>query len=118
MSQAIRADSERAKSERAYDFAADYYDRWAWQSFWRENEFPIVLSRLLAGVPVRAVLDIGAGTGAFLSHAATSLPPQACLVGVDVIPLPDHFECATASSPLSKHRSPGSDSIQIDLGSV
>jgi hypothetical protein len=35
-----------------------------------------------------------------------------------LIPLPDHFECATASSPLSKHRSPGSDSIQIDLGSV
>src|ERR1700688_40969 len=33
-------------------------------------------------------------------------------------PLPDHFECATASSPLSKHRSPGSDSIQTDLGSV
>src|SRR5271170_8018492 len=29
-----------------------------------------------------------------------------------VIPLPDHFECATTSSPLSKHRSPGSDSIQ------
>jgi hypothetical protein len=35
-----------------------------------------------------------------------------------IIPLPDHFECATASSPLSKHRSPGSDSIQTDLGSV
>jgi hypothetical protein len=35
-----------------------------------------------------------------------------------LIPLPDHFECATASSPLSKHRSPGSDSIQTDLGSV
>src|ERR1700690_2619462 len=34
------------------------------------------------------------------------------------IPLPDHFEWATASSPLSRHRSPGSDSIQTDLGSV
>ncbi len=37
---------------------------------------------------------------------------------IGLIPLPDHFECATASSPLSKHRSPGSDSIQTDLGSV
>jgi hypothetical protein len=35
-----------------------------------------------------------------------------------LIPLPDHFECATASSPLPKHRPPGSDSIQTDLGSV
>jgi hypothetical protein len=35
-----------------------------------------------------------------------------------LIPLPDHFECATASSPLPNHRSPGSDSIQTDLGSV
>src|SRR6202140_4749689 len=33
-------------------------------------------------------------------------------------PLPDYFEWATGSSPLSKHRSPGSDSIQTDLGSV
>jgi len=35
-----------------------------------------------------------------------------------LIPLPDHFEWATASSPLARHRSPGSDSIQTDLGSV
>ena len=35
-----------------------------------------------------------------------------------IIPLPDHFECATGSSPLSKYRLPGSDSIQTDLGSV
>jgi hypothetical protein len=36
----------------------------------------------------------------------------------DLIPLPDHFECATASLPLSNYRLPGSDSIQTDLGSV
>ena len=35
-----------------------------------------------------------------------------------LIPFPDRFEWATASSPLSKHRSPGSDSIQTDLRSV
>jgi tripartite-type tricarboxylate transporter receptor subunit TctC len=35
-----------------------------------------------------------------------------------MIPLPDHFEWATASSPLSRHRSRGPDSIQTDLGSV
>jgi hypothetical protein len=48
-------------------------------------------------------------------YAAMDMP-WAKLVGQ--IALPDHFECATASSPLSKHRSPGSDSIQTDLGSV
>jgi hypothetical protein len=49
-------------------------------------------------------------------HGTDVLAPDRPLF--DVIPLPDHFECATASSPLSKHRSPGSDSIQTDLGSV
>jgi ubiquinone/menaquinone biosynthesis C-methylase UbiE len=84
MTQRFSTDSARAKSERAYDLAANYYDRWAWQSFWRENEFPIVRSLLLAAAPRRAVLDIGAGTGAFLSYAAPYLPPETRLVGVDV----------------------------------
>ena len=69
---------------------------------------------------------IGAGvcdglvcTGSFFA----TLPAACGLVMVPsttrfVIPLPDHFEWATASSPLSRHRSPGSDSIQADLGSV
>ena len=37
---------------------------------------------------------------------------------VTLIPLPDHFECAATSSLLSKYHSPGTDSIQTDLGSV
>ena len=44
--------------------------------------------------------------------------PRRRKVALGLIPLPDHFECATALSPLPKHRSPGSDSIQTDLGSV
>src|SRR5262245_51288491 len=84
MTQRIHTDSARAKSERAYDLAANFYDRWAWQSFWRENEFPIVLSLLLAEAPRCAVLDVGAGTGAFLSYAAPYLPSQVRLVGIDV----------------------------------
>jgi CRISPR-associated protein Cas5d len=35
-----------------------------------------------------------------------------------LIPLPDRFEHAARPSPLSNYRSPGLDSIQIDLGSV
>jgi ubiquinone/menaquinone biosynthesis C-methylase UbiE len=80
----VRTDPARRKAELAYDLAADHYDRWAWQSFWRENEFPIVLDQLLSARPKRAVLDIGIGTGAFLSYAAPSLRRPIRLVGVDL----------------------------------
>src|SRR5437879_4002614 len=79
----VPTDSAWIKSEQGYDLAANHYDRWAWQSFWRENEFPILLPLLLAARP-RHLLDIGVGTGAFLSYAASYLAPRVRLVGIDV----------------------------------
>jgi ubiquinone/menaquinone biosynthesis C-methylase UbiE len=84
MSQTHKAASVVAKSEQAYDLAADYYDRWSWQSFWRENEFPVVLGKLLRGGSGQSVLDVGVGTGAFLAYASSSLDPTVPLAGVDV----------------------------------
>src|SRR5260370_38660194 len=71
-------------SEEAYDVVANHYDEWAWQQFWRENEFPILLSLRTSAQPTRAVLDLGVGTGAFLSYAAPHLSPSVSLVGVDI----------------------------------
>src|SRR6266404_341515 len=76
--------SARQTPEPGYDLAADYYDRWSWQSFWRENEFPIVRDRLLSAAPKHAVLDIGVGTGAFLAYVAPGLGREVTLTGVDV----------------------------------
>jgi ubiquinone/menaquinone biosynthesis C-methylase UbiE len=71
-------------SASGYDLVAKYYDNWAWQSFWRSNEFPLVLSRLQSALPMRRLLDIGVGTGAFLSYAAPHLTPRPQFVGVDI----------------------------------
>jgi ubiquinone/menaquinone biosynthesis C-methylase UbiE len=71
-------------SAEGYDLVAEYYDSWAWQEFWRRNEFPIVLSRLIEASPGHAILDVGAGTGAFLSYAAPHLPAKLHIVGLDI----------------------------------
>ncbi|MCP1751990.1 class I SAM-dependent methyltransferase [Bradyrhizobium elkanii] len=78
-----RAASTR-RSEEAYDIVADHYDEWSWQKFWRENEFPLLLSLIKSSPPTRAVLDLGIGTGAFLSYALPHLSPSIRLVGVDI----------------------------------
>ncbi|APO49709.1 class I SAM-dependent methyltransferase [Bradyrhizobium diazoefficiens] len=72
------------RSEEAYDIVADHYDEWSWQTFWRENEFPILLSLIKSSPPTRGVLDLGIGTGAFLSYALPHLSRSMHLVGVDI----------------------------------
>jgi ubiquinone/menaquinone biosynthesis C-methylase UbiE len=57
-----------------YDRVAWFYDQWIWQSFWDENEAPIV-SELVDLVDPAYVLDIGVGTGRYL-HAL-------CQKGID-----------------------------------
>lgn len=76
--------STQRRSEEAYDIVANHYDRWGWQQFWRENEFPILLSLITSAPPTRAVLDLGVGTGAFLSYLAPNLSPSISLTGVDI----------------------------------
>ncbi len=53
--------------QRAYDAASMDYDRWTWQSLWRQREFPIVLGALSKAFERPAILDLGCGTGAFAS---------------------------------------------------
>ena len=76
----------------------------------------------------RALIEILAHMRIYRTYANTEMRSEAdrkrLAQAVDgakrtcLIPFPDRFEWATASSPLSKHRSPGSDSIQTDLRSV
>lgn len=49
----------------AYDSIAKQYDNWAWQQFWRRNEFPLIERVFKRDGPVKACLDIGIGTGAY-----------------------------------------------------
>jgi ubiquinone/menaquinone biosynthesis C-methylase UbiE len=67
-----------------YDLAAEYYDHWTWQEFWKRNEFPIVLAKLLEAAPKRALLDAGVGTGAFLAYATPNFSPELRVVGLDI----------------------------------
>jgi ubiquinone/menaquinone biosynthesis C-methylase UbiE len=76
--------SNRVTSEQGYDLVADHYDQWAWQHFWRENEFPIMLGLLIRAAPKLGVLDVGVGTGAFLSYALPCLNADVPLAGIDV----------------------------------
>jgi ubiquinone/menaquinone biosynthesis C-methylase UbiE len=72
-----------ATSAAGYDFAAPHYDDWAWQSFWRANEFPIIFALLMRAEPRRGVLDVGVGTGAFLADVARAVR-DVPIAGVDV----------------------------------
>jgi ubiquinone/menaquinone biosynthesis C-methylase UbiE len=49
----------------AYDSISKQYDNWAWQHFWRKNEFPLIEMAFKLDGPVDASLDIGIGTGAY-----------------------------------------------------
>lgn len=75
--------SRPSSAQAGYNEAAPYYDRWDWQAFWRANEFPIVLDVISQFKP-RNLLDVGAGTGAFLKFASLTLDPSVALVGLDV----------------------------------
>lgn len=73
---------EQVGPAKGYDRAAPFYDHWSWQAFWRANEFPL-LQRRLREAGVRRILDVGAGTGAFLASLA-HLMHDAELTGIDV----------------------------------
>jgi ubiquinone/menaquinone biosynthesis C-methylase UbiE len=73
-----------AAPKQGYDQAAEYYDSWYWQKFWRANEFPLVLQAIRRRLPVSAILDIGVGTGAFFEYCEKSLTKTTRLVGVDI----------------------------------
>jgi ubiquinone/menaquinone biosynthesis C-methylase UbiE len=79
-----RQTTELFSSAKGYDLVAEHYDSWAWQDFWRRNEFPIVLEKLIEAAPTRGILDVGVGTGAFLSYAAAHFPPDLRLSGLDI----------------------------------
>jgi ubiquinone/menaquinone biosynthesis C-methylase UbiE len=79
-----RSPDELVTSATGYNRVAKHYDRWAWQDFWRKNEFPIVLTKLIEVAPTRAILDLGIGTGAFFSCARPHFPPELRLVGLDI----------------------------------
>jgi ubiquinone/menaquinone biosynthesis C-methylase UbiE len=66
---------------RVYDSAAKYYDRWAWQTLWRENEKPLIEKALSADGVVPIGLDLGVGTGAYIN-----LLRRYCknVIGVDI----------------------------------
>lgn len=58
---------EPLRARRAYNLAAQRYDDWSWQRFWRMAEAPIAVRELLRGKP-RRFLDIGSGTGSYIRH--------------------------------------------------
>lgn len=47
---------------RAYDLAAEFYDRREWMRFWEINETPLILE-LLQMPKSKKILDVGCGTG-------------------------------------------------------
>lgn len=73
-----------AAPQQGYDQAAEFYDSWYWQKFWRANEFPLVLQAIRRKLPISAILDIGIGTGAFFEYCEKSLTEATRLVGIDV----------------------------------
>lgn len=76
------ATQEHLSPEVGYDLAATHYDGWSWQDFWREHEFPLV-RRILENRPSPrcGLLDVGCGTGYYLSRLADLFERSS---GVDV----------------------------------
>jgi len=73
--------------EHGYDLGADYYDLWKWQKIWQTVEWPHI-DRMLSALEAKSgglssVLDIGAGTGSYLRHAADKFRTTK-FYGVDV----------------------------------
>jgi ubiquinone/menaquinone biosynthesis C-methylase UbiE len=78
------AGDRQTSTAHGYDVAAEYYDRWDWQLFWRANEFPIVRDLLLRTPTLRRILDVGTGTGAFLDYISQQFHGNNSLAGVDL----------------------------------
>lgn len=69
---AITSGSDLLSPKEAYNLAAEHYDGWKWQAFWREYEYPIVrevveraYSKTRSGL---SILDVGCGTGWYLDR--------------------------------------------------
>lgn len=50
-----------------YDQAAESYDDWQWQPFWTHNESPLVESLVRLSSTPHVALDLGVGTGRYLT---------------------------------------------------
>lgn len=103
--------------EAAYALAAECYDAWSWQSFWRENEFPLVRAMLADAIPAgehpeeRALLDIGCGTGWYMAHLADLFGHVA---GVDISE--SMLDVARASYPAAEFRHAPADALPFADG--
>jgi ubiquinone/menaquinone biosynthesis C-methylase UbiE len=76
------ADAPAAVAPRdAYDAFADRYDRWEWQTFWHHNEGPQIASLVATARRSARVLDVGVGTGFYLSGLAK---PGRLACGIDI----------------------------------
>lgn len=70
-----------------YNLGAKYYDDWKWQRIWGKVEWPFIDS-ILTGIGTELarsplILDVGAGTGAYLQHIKTTFDfGKSC--GIDV----------------------------------
>lgn len=64
-----------------YDAVAKLYDGWAWQKFWRLNEWPIIEDIFASTGLVQRSLDVGVGTGAYWDLHTTYSNE---VIGVDV----------------------------------
>lgn len=67
----------------AYNSASEYYDDWEWQSFWHENEWPLIVKLLDQLDSPHNILDLGVGTGIYLNNIS-NIFPHANLFGVDI----------------------------------
>src|SRR6266852_5967016 len=105
--------TETTAVARAYDQGAPWYDEWPWQTFWDQNETPLVVAACRHFPRARTALDAGAGTGRYvaalrtvglattgvdiskgmLAIAAAKLGPDARLVQADLRRLP--FDAAS-----------------------
>jgi ubiquinone/menaquinone biosynthesis C-methylase UbiE len=82
-----------------YDEIAAFYDAWHWQRFWSLNEVPTILASARALAPwARVGLDIGAGTGKYLSCIEEAgLRGSAVDVSAGMLSILAHRRCSDAS---------------------
>lgn len=51
----------------AYDRVAPWYDSWEWQTFWDENEAPLVRAEIARLSQAERAVDLGMGTGRYVA---------------------------------------------------
>jgi ubiquinone/menaquinone biosynthesis C-methylase UbiE len=65
-----------------YDAVAESYDDWEWQPFWTHNERPLIKDLIESGPQPRLAIDLGVGTGRYLSLLQQMNPIEA--IGIDI----------------------------------